>query len=433
MTGDGAFEYVEFEEQLLRRAGDLLPRRAERGPGPHRAPLRTGPPRSRASCAGCGRRRRRARPAIWRLVPSAVCSCAGRQPRGGGAEATCPRDGAVPRQRSGRARRRLRRQGRDRGRRQQRPRGPGRVGRCDRQTRCGRARRRCRPGRRSRGRRRKERGGDRSGAHRRAGAGGPVGVVIDTSTRRAGRRPGVGPHRPRRLGPDPHGGDAVRGASPQRRCHRRSARDRRRHAGGGCERDRRRPAAVAVGEGRPRGARRARRGRGVAGRRGRHRARRARRTVDHDHRRAHAERGTASGATSVDVSSTRSRRPSCSNRGWSARAHEPQASYVAGADRPGRRPVGDPRARSRLVLVAARPSGRGRRTGAGADRPWVRGAVHRQRAVAPWGHRSVVGVQRVPRASTAIRTSRPAPTNCARTWVWAPRSTRSRPARTSRT
>ena len=24
MTGDGAFEYIEFEEQLLRRAGDLL-------------------------------------------------------------------------------------------------------------------------------------------------------------------------------------------------------------------------------------------------------------------------------------------------------------------------------------------------------------------------------------------------------------------------
>ncbi len=42
MTGDGAFEYIEFEEQLLRRAGELLRATPEGGARQDRAPLRAG-------------------------------------------------------------------------------------------------------------------------------------------------------------------------------------------------------------------------------------------------------------------------------------------------------------------------------------------------------------------------------------------------------
>ena len=42
MTGDGAFEYIEQEEQLLRRAGDVAARHAQGSPREDRAPRRAG-------------------------------------------------------------------------------------------------------------------------------------------------------------------------------------------------------------------------------------------------------------------------------------------------------------------------------------------------------------------------------------------------------
>ena len=52
MTGDGAFEYIEEEEQLLRQAGELLRADAEGSPGEGRAPRRAGAARCRTSCSG---------------------------------------------------------------------------------------------------------------------------------------------------------------------------------------------------------------------------------------------------------------------------------------------------------------------------------------------------------------------------------------------
>ena len=134
MTGDGAFEYIEFEEQLLRRAGDLL--RATPKEVPDRIERLSEQVRALAgrAAAASRRRKRRARPASSRAAPSAASSSTRVDGLGTGelkqlAQETVRALG----QRRGRARRRGRRQGRDRGRGQQGPRRAGRGGRRDRQ------------------------------------------------------------------------------------------------------------------------------------------------------------------------------------------------------------------------------------------------------------------------------------------------------------
>ena len=90
MTGDGAFEYIEFEEQLLRRAGDLLrasakevPDKIERLSEQVRA-LQDELKKLKAKEAECGRRARgpsagrRARRAPRRPQPERVAPARGR-------------------------------------------------------------------------------------------------------------------------------------------------------------------------------------------------------------------------------------------------------------------------------------------------------------------------------------------------------------------
>ncbi len=229
MTGDGAFEYIEYEEQLLRRAGDLLratpkevPDRIERLSEQVRA-LAGRAPRT----AGQGRRQRGRRPrgpgrrtallvvrvddlgtgdlkqlaqetvrtlgtGVVVLVgaadgKAAIAVAVSKDLVAKGASADAIAKPAVGKLGGGVG------QGRGRG-----------------------------------GRRRSERRRDRRGARRRAAtwrhSGGRDG---DCRNPRAGRRPRGTAHRPRAVGSVPYGRVAARCVAPQRRSGRRSPRDRR--------------------------------------------------------------------------------------------------------------------------------------------------------------------------------------------------------------
>ena len=208
MTGDGAFEYIEFEEQLLRRAGDLLRATPKEVPDRIERLSERGARAARTSSAACGRRR----------PPSAAGDLAGRaengvarrprrRPRFRRAEAARAGDRARARYRGGRARRRGRRQGRDRGRGQQgRRRARARPADAIAKPAVGKARRR----RRARARKRWSAAGRTSAASttrsrspaswRRSG-----GRDGDDRNPRAGRRPRGTAHRARVVGSVPHG------------------------------------------------------------------------------------------------------------------------------------------------------------------------------------------------------------------------------------
>ena len=79
MTGDGAFEYIEFEEQLLRRAGDLLRATPKEVPDRIERLAEAGARAARTSCAACRRRKPRTRPASSRRRPSAASLVARRR------------------------------------------------------------------------------------------------------------------------------------------------------------------------------------------------------------------------------------------------------------------------------------------------------------------------------------------------------------------
>ena len=187
MTGDGALEYIEQEEQLLRRTGELLraapkelPEKVERLVEQVRA-LQDEVQRLKA---------REATAAAGDLASGATRGVLVVRHDGlgtGELQATRGRDAAHARERCRRARRERRRQGRGRGRGEQGPGRTGRVGRLDRgpggqgARRWRRTRQGCRRGRRSEGRRGRHR------ARARARAGGRVAAV----TTRTGRVLGV--------------------------------------------------------------------------------------------------------------------------------------------------------------------------------------------------------------------------------------------------
>ncbi len=204
-----------------------------------------------------------------------------------------------------------------------------------------------------------------------ARAGGAVAVVSTPTGRALGvdlgaRRIGLALSDPTRTLASPH--DVLRRSVGSRA---RPRRDRGAGPGRGCHDDRRRVAPLAVGQGRAGGARHARRGRRAAGvgSEGGHRRRRARRALHDRDRRAQPHRGAGASRRAPRESSTRWRPRSCSSRGSSRAgtrdAHPPHRDR---RHRARRRPAARARERRDLVLVAAGPARRCGCQGPAADR-----------------------------------------------------------------